>query len=499
MDIFQFFKDRFKSAFYIYESSLRCKNGNYFFLVKDLVKHQDKKLVAILSKDDFSEEITFFETEKINLNKNIYWLYLTPLNFENMKFLMKIFKEPGISVCLKDASFGTGDRLGIVTAAHLKAFESGNIFPVLAQQSVRELGKTGRTWEDVISSAYWGCIEAGYNGFFGADADHVKDYDNLKAAARAGFLMFTIDSSDYIKKEDMYLSSSEIGNYFVKSDKKHNFKKNYLNKKIKIAGNFFEFEEDILKFLVYTYMDAVIFVSNCYELLKENCRQVFDFEVSMDEIAQPVTPIAHIFLVEEFRRLGVEFKNLALRFVGKWEKAVDYIGDLSEFENQLKIHAGIVKKIGGYKLSLHSGSDKFLIYPVFSSVNEGLFHIKTSGVSWLEAMRVVAENDPCMFREIFNFSLKNFENERVFYDVSTDITKIRDINDLSDNELVNFMNFEGARQVLHINYGAILDLKDKDGANIFKDRIYNLLLNREDEHYMFVTNQIKKHLELLNA
>jgi hypothetical protein len=410
---------------------------------------------------------------------------------------MKIFETPKVSVCTKDASFGTGDRLGIVTAAHLRAFDSSNIFPVLAQQSVRELTKTKRTWEDVIACAYWGCFEEGFNGFVGADADHVKDLENLKAASKAGFSMFTIDSSDFIKKNVNSIENYKIEDFYKINNRNYDFTNYYSDKKLKIGSISFEFGSDMLKLLFYTYFDAIIYIKECYNLLLASRSEPFDLEVSMDEIPEPITPLAHIFIANELSRQDIDFKNLALRFVGKWEKAVDYLGDLDEFDTQIKIHAEIVKSIGGYKLSLHSGSDKFSVYNSFSSANEGRFHVKTSGVSWLEAMRVTAKNDTELFREIFNFSLKNFEAEKVFYDVSADLSKLQFIDDIPDSELVNLLDSPAARQVLHINYGALLDLKDKNEKNIFKDRIYSLLFKKEDEHYISVSNQIEKHIKLL--
>ena len=493
MDILGSFRNQYKNEFSIYKASYREKDGSYFFLVKDT----EKKYLIVITRDDFFKTIEFLRAEGMLFNKISYKVYFASLSFSNMKLLMKIFETPKVSVCTKNASFGTGDRLGIVTPAHLKAFSSKNIFPVLAQQSVRELTKTKKTWRDVISCAYWGCFEAGYNGFFGADADHVKDFENLKAACKAGFSMFTIDSSDFIKKNIESVKKSEIEDFYNINNKNYNFTNYYSDRKIKIGGSDFELGTDMLKLLVYTYFEAIIYVKKCYELLLVSKNEPFDLEVSMDEIPEPITPLPHIFIAQELLRQGIDFKNLALRYVGKWEKAVDYIGNHDEFNLQIKLHAEITKKIGGYKLSLHSGSDKFSIYPDFSSVNNGRFHIKTSGVSWLEAMRVTAKNDAELFREIFNFCLKNFEAEKIFYDVSADLSKLKKIDNISDSELINLLDSPAARQVLHINYGALLELKDKNGKNIFKDRIYSLLFKKEDEHYIFVSSQIKKHIKLL--
>ena len=86
-------------------------------------------------------------------------------------------------------------------------------------------------------------------------------------------------------------------------------------------------------------------------------------EVSVDETETPTSIHEHYIIASELRRLGVPFISLAPRFVGSFEKGVDYIGDLTEFTTELGHHAEVMHQIGGYKLSIHTGSDKFRIYP----------------------------------------------------------------------------------------------------------------------------------------
>ena len=81
-------------------------------------------------------------------------------------------------------------------------------------------------------------------------------------------------------------------------------------------------------------------------------------------------------------------------------KGVDYIGDLDEFEAEMAKHAAIARVLGPYKLSIHSGSDKFSIYPIFARHAGSLVHLKTAGTSYLEALRAIAGVDPAFFREI---------------------------------------------------------------------------------------------------
>jgi hypothetical protein len=84
-------------------------------------------------------------------------------------------------------------------------------------------------------------------------------------------------------------------------------------------------------------------------------------------------------MTARLRQLGVRWVSLAPRYNGRFEKGVDYLGDVPPFEKDLAIHAAIAREFGPYKLSLHSGSDKFSIYPAAMRQTRGLVHLKTAG------------------------------------------------------------------------------------------------------------------------
>ena len=86
--------------------------------------------------------------------------------------------------------------------------------------------------------------------------------------------------------------------------------------------------------------------------------------------------------------------SLAPRYIGDFEKGVDYKGDVAALERSLRDHAAIAELLGPYKLSLHSGSDKLSMYPALARATKGRFHVKTAGTSYLEALRVVARHEP---------------------------------------------------------------------------------------------------------
>ena len=136
----------------------------------------------------------------------------------------------------------------------------------------------------------------------------------------------------------------------------------------------------------------------------------FELEASVDETEQPTSLLEHYYIASELKRLGVYWVSLAPRYVGRFEKGVDYIGDLALFEAEFSGHAAIARHFGGYKLSLHSGSDKFSIYPIANRLAEGRVHLKTAGTSYLEALRTVADVDPGFFRNIYQFARDRYEN-----------------------------------------------------------------------------------------
>ncbi|MCK4240799.1 MAG: hypothetical protein KAX30_04190, partial [Candidatus Atribacteria bacterium] len=354
-----------------------------------------------------------------------------------------------------------------------------------------------RNWQKVLDDAIWGCFEAGYEGKFGADADHIKRIEDLRKAVNCGYTMFTLDPSDFIRKDISKLSEKGKNNLYNLNPEKKDLENLYLNKTYFLDDQKLTFNENSLQILILIYFDALKHVVKCFNFLKDYKKSDFDLEISVDETPTITTPLAHLFVVLELKRRGVDFQNLALHFLGDWQKGIDYIGDVDKFAQEFSLHTGIAKKMGGYKLSLHSGSDKFSVYPIFAQKTEGLYHIKTAGTSWLEAVKVIAMKEQDLYREIHRFALENFEKDRASYNLTTDLTRIPDISKLSDDELVNLFKDEDSRQLIHITYGSILRAKDSKRKYIFKDRIYQALFRYEEDHYRELSNHIKRHLELL--
>ncbi|MFN7139204.1 MAG: tagaturonate epimerase family protein, partial [Limisphaerales bacterium] len=134
---------------------------------------------------------------------------LCPLTWKNVKALMFWLPELRPKRVLSEPSFGFGDRLGLATPGHVRALRNTKIFPIFAQQSVRENTRTGRTFADVLVDAVSGVFQAGWTQGFGADADHLKSLDEARNAARLGYTFFTCDPSDFIIHVE-HLSAKEF-------------------------------------------------------------------------------------------------------------------------------------------------------------------------------------------------------------------------------------------------------------------------------------------------
>ena len=105
------------------------------------------------------------------------------------------------SVLKKDRSVGVGDRLGIATPGHVRVFEDYDAYPVLAQQSIRELNLTNRTFEHVLDCATFAVFREDFTRGFGADGDHLKTPDEVAYAIGCGYTMITLDCSEHIRND----------------------------------------------------------------------------------------------------------------------------------------------------------------------------------------------------------------------------------------------------------------------------------------------------------
>ena len=401
-------------------------------------------------------------------------------------------------------SIGMGDRLGLATPGHIRAVRGSGVGAVLAQQSIREMTRTGRTPQDVLDDAMWGVFQEGYRDGYAADADHLKTAEDIDACVAAGFTLFTIDPGEHVDDAAATDTAETLREKFARlpwhtlETTPEALTADYLPRAVPLAEGSLEFTEEALLRAAAKYGSAVAHTATLYRHLAA-CKgdEAFQLEVSVDETATATSPLEHYYVAAELRRMGVRWVSLAPRFVGDFEKGVDYKGSLEAFERSFADHAALARALGRYKLSIHSGSDKFSVYPIAADQAGGLLHVKTAGTSYLEALRTIAAVAPDVFGEILDFACERYEADRATYHVSGDLARVPAAVEVRDAELPHLLEQEDARQVLHVTYGSVLGAANPDGSPRFRARLFDLLRRNEEIHLHVVERHLRRHVEPL--
>lgn len=401
------------------------------------------------------------------------------------------------------SSFGLGDRLGIANPAQLRVMRDTGFAVVLAQQSIRELERTERTPDEVLDAASWAVLQEGWRSGFGADADHLKTPADVDRMAAAGFTLFTIDPGDHVIDEADMMGSSELDaalrqlpwreleSTSSEALKRYEGATLAVGPSLTLAPSREQVRRAWVKYGAALAHAAVMF-RHIAATLGE---RPFEVEISVDETAAVTSPFEHFLVASELRRLGVEWVSLAPRFVGDFEKGVDFRGDLTRFHEDYLEHLAIAEALGPYKISIHSGSDKFSVYREIGLIGRGTVHVKTAGTSYLEAMRTVAACDPDLFRELLDFSRSLYEHERRSYHVSADLSLVPAAATVADPSLEFLLDDDHTRQVLHVTYGRVLTEREAGGRLRFRERVLGCLEDHEEVHERNLIRHFRRHLE----
>jgi hypothetical protein len=494
----ELFKELENNGYSVYKKSIRRSNDSIFLLLS----RENIKYLGIFNGDDFNDESILRTSlmKRVSLKSaagGSKFLRIFSADNNSIDFIANVFPDISPQPLGLSTTFGFGDRLGLATPGHIRSIEKfRKISPVFAQQSVRELEKTGRSFKDMINSAVLGVFQEGYRAKWGADADHIKRKEDIINAIESGCTMFTLDTTELLNESpdrDFKIKTSEL---VFKNFSAEDIIREYRGQRKLIKGQkdipdySLSFDEENISYILFVYGCAIDFIFEIYELLKSKTVS-FDYEISFDETSTVTTPEAHYLVANLMKDTGIDFSSLALRFPGVFEKGIDFLGSIKEFGESVYFHNQIAKEIDGYKISLHSGSDKFSIYPLFSEFTESRFHIKTSGTSWLECLRVVAKIDKKLFRRIYEVAVNTFDENNRAYHLSLKANELPlALDETEDEKLEELIYIKEIRQALHISYGSVLE--------VYKNEISRILGNYEELHFKFLEDYLKKHLEYLN-
>jgi hypothetical protein len=481
----------------VYPGSIAARGGALFFLGK---RDLDKFLGVVHAGAALAGEFRG-ETREVTLEGRNLSLTLCPTNHVNALALRRAlpFTAP-VTLALRK-SIGCGDRLGVATPGHVRAVLKGGMAPIFAQQSIREMTRTQRTPDQVMDTATWGVFQEGWRQGFGADADHLKTTEDVDRCIEAGFVFYTVDPGDHVDnaadRDDMTTLHHKVAT-LPRDDLEElpgDLRDRYLNREFDVESFSITFSEEELLRAAAKYGRAVAHTVRMYRHLADRMGDApFELEMSVDETETPTSIPEHYFVASELKRLGVHWVSLAPRYIGRFEKGVDYIGDLDAFEADFARHVAIAQALGPYKLSLHSGSDKFSIYPIAARQAGDLVHLKTAGTSYLEALRAISSIDPDLFRDILAFAFLHYDEDRASYHVSADPAKVSQPDQLSDDQLASVLDDFDGREMLHVTFGSVLTSRAGDGSYRFRDRLLTALKADEETHYAALEAHFDRHI-----
>jgi hypothetical protein len=323
---------------------------------------------------------------------------------------------------------------------------------------------------DVMTDALNGMAQAGWDGPTGADADHLKTPDDVAVTTDAGFRFFTIDPSDAVDEHADRYDETTLRERYAAVRAQVDWVPDYRGRAVTLPGDLaLEFTEEACLRCAVKYGPALNLAADLAGVIRSrNAGRDYEIELSVDETEQPTTLAEHYIIADQCRRRDVPLVALAPRYIGDFEKGVDYKGDVAALERSLREHFAIARHFGPYKLSLHSGSDKLSMYPALSRATDGCFHVKTAGTSYLEALRVVARHDEALFRRIIAFARSRYDTDKATYHVSASVDRVPPPEDLGAAELEKLYlerwqdvaagaGFrEPGRQILHCTFGSTL-------------------------------------------
>ena len=415
---------------------------------------------------------------------------------------------PTPSVLGLKKSFGFGDRLGLATPGHVAAIAKTHFAPIFAQQSVREMERTQRTPGEVMEAAQHSLAKLGWTGPWGADADHHKTEADVMKTGAAGFTFFTIDPSAFVVNDADRMSETELSaaiqqQYHEGVWDAASWDNQYLGQQFEVSESIsLTFTREQLHRAAVKYARAIHHASKVAGAIREACAgRDFEIEVSVDETDSVTSPLDHLFVGLELKRRQVpNVVSLAPRFIGEFEKGIDYRGDFHRFEEQLTEHVAVAKFCGPYKISVHSGSDKFSIYPIVGRVCGELLHLKTAGTSYLEALRVVARTAPEVFAEICEFCRGRFDADRKSYHISTTQSEIDALPPFTRGATSEalYLDDRVGRQLLHVTFGSVLSQGVDAKGRRFKESILETLQKKPNLHLEFLEKHFDRHLSGLS-
>jgi len=406
-------------------------------------------------------------------------------------------------------SFGVGDRFAHQAEAQLAAFErlaaAGVVVAPVWNKSNREHSFIGSEPGSVRAAAAAAVAARRWSHPWFVDADHIRLETVDRFLDSSDF--FTIDVADSIGRP---ASDADVAAFIARHGE--------LVGSLRIPGcqESIQLDTTSLEAIVRQYLLACREAGEIYRhIAAQRTDRPFVTEVSMDETDLPQTPPQLLVILALLADERIPLQTIAPKFSGRFNKGVDYVGDLAQFEREfaddIAVLAFAADRYGlppTIKLSVHSGSDKFSLYPVIRRVlaatGAGL-HLKTAGTTWLEELIGLAEaggDGLALAREIYAYALDHVDELCGPYATVIDIDRSRlpsaaEVNSWSGPRLAAAIRHVPTNPEFNANVRQLLHVSFKVAAK--QGRRYTDLLeaNREVVARQVTENMFDRHLRPL--
>ncbi len=382
---------------------------------------------------------------------------------------------------LSTYSIGIGDRFAhqgkAQLAAIMKAREEGVLITPVWNKSFREHSTIHTQPMDTRQAADAAVKALNWNEAYFVDADHVglKTVDLFLDASD----FFTLDVADYIEKPTAEKDIDAFVNKFQKYSGELAFPG--IDEK-------FEVNQSKIREIAHKYLFAVQEAGRIYRhILSKKAGDQFVVEVSMDETKEPQTPLEMFFILAAIAQEGIPVRTIAPKFTGRFNKGVDYVGDLKQFTKEFEQDLAVIQMVkkefslpSDLKLSVHSGSDKFSLYkPIHQALrkfNAGL-HLKTAGTTWLEeviGLAMAGGDGLALAKKIYRKAFDRFDELCLPYATVIDIDTVvlpqpDDVDKWDSRMFVGKLKHDrrnplydlNFRQLLHVGYKVAAEMGDR--------------------------------------
>ncbi len=398
-------------------------------------------------------------------------------------------------------SFGTGDRFAMQGQAQLKAIimavEKGIHISPVWNKSYREHKTIGSKPEATRKAADEAVKTLGWSGPYFLDADHINLNNVDMFTEHCNF--FTIDVADYIGKE---ASDPDLHAYISKNSR-------FLgNLQIPGIDEVFKITPEKLREIGGKFLFAIKQASVIYKhILKHKKNGAFVTEISMDEVQEAQSPVELFFILSALAEENIPVATIAPKFTGRFNKGVDYAGDIERFEKEFEQDLMVIDYAinmfslpATLKLSVHSGSDKFSIYPVVGRLikkhDKGI-HVKTAGTTWLEeaiGLSLAGGEALEMIKKIYKGALSRFDELAGPYATVIDINPAglptaEEVSQWTGLQLANALRHIPGHPEYNPNFRQLMHVSYKLAAEE-KNNFTNLLA----QHNVIVGHQVTENL-----